>query len=74
MIKAKMTNGDILFGLSAENVKKLVAGKPIMVNLKDMGLEDRKVFIVYGETEDKIYLDMLDAINLDKTKIHIGGK
>lgn len=71
MVKAKMTNGDLVFGLSDENIKRLKAGQPIKVNLKDMGLEDRNVFIVHGESEDKIFEGMLEYIELGKTKIHI---
>ena len=35
-----------------------------------MGLEDRNILIVYGETEDKIYEDLVDFIDLGETKIH----
>lgn len=70
MLKGKLTNGDIVFGLSKMNLELLQQGKPIVVKLKDMGLEDRKILICYGETEDKIYEDMIDHIDLNKTKIH----
>lgn len=70
MIKAKMTNGDILFGLSEENIKLLKEKKPIVINLKDVGLEERKIIICFGETEDKIFKDLIDFIDLNKTKIH----
>jgi hypothetical protein len=71
MIKAKLNNGDLVFGLSAENIKLLKQGKPISVNLKDMGLEERRIMITYGETEDDIYKEMMPYIDLDKTKIHL---
>lgn len=51
MIKAKLSNGDLVFGLSEENVRRLKEGQPVKINLKDMGLEDRNILIVYGETE-----------------------
>lgn len=70
MIKAKCNDGTLIFGLSKENVSKLQEGKPILINLKDMGLEDRKVIIMYGETEEKMYEDLVDLIDLNKTKIH----
>lgn len=71
MVKAKLNNGDLVFGLSAENVRRLKDGQPISVNLKDMGLEDRRIMITYGETEDDIFKDMLPYIDLDKTKVNI---
>jgi len=71
MIKAKLNNGDLVFGLSKENLTRLEKGEPIVFNLKDMGLEDRRVMITFGETEEKLYEDMLEHIDLNKTKIHI---
>ena len=71
MIKAKMNNGDLVFGLSEENLTILRKKQPILINLKEMGLESRNVIIAYGETEDEIYKEMLEYIDLDKTKIHI---
>ena len=67
MIKAKLTNGDLLFGISAENVKRLKLGQPIAFNLKDMGLEDRKVMIVYGETEQDIMAELINEDHVDTT-------
>lgn len=67
MIKAKLTNGDLLFGISAENVKRLKIGQPIAFNLKDMGLEDRKVMIVYGETEQDIMAELINEDHVDTT-------
>jgi predicted ThiF/HesA family dinucleotide-utilizing enzyme len=71
MIKATLNNGDLVFGLSEENIKRLKAGQPIAFNLKDMGLEERRVLITYGETEEDIYKEMTPYIDLDKTKIHL---
>lgn len=73
MIKAKCNDGTLIFGLSKENVDRLKQGKPILINLKDMGLEDRQVIILYGETEEKMYEDLVDLIDLKKTKIHDEG-
>jgi len=58
MIKAILTSGDLIFGLSKVNIEKLQQGLPILINLKDMGLEDRKIVIIYGETEDEIFKDL----------------
>lgn len=70
MIKAKCNDGTLIFGLSKMNVELLQQGKPIVLNLKDMGLEDRRVIIMYGETEEKMYEDLVDLIDINKTKIH----
>lgn len=71
MIKAKLTNGDLLFGISAENVNRLKKGQPILFNLKDMGLENRKVMIVYGETEQDIMAELINEDHADiTTKFH----
>lgn len=70
MIKAKLNNGDLIFGLSKKNLIRLQKGEPIVFNLKDMGLEDRKVMIAFGETEEQIYEDMIPHIDINKTKFH----
>jgi hypothetical protein len=67
MIKAKLTNGDLLFGISAENVRRLKNNEPIVFNLKTMGLEDRKVMIVYGETEQDIMAELINEDHVDTT-------
>ena len=69
MIKATLSNGDLVFGLSKENLTRLEKGEPIVFNLKDMGLEDRRVMICFGETEQDLYNDMKEHF-VDKTKIH----
>lgn len=42
------------FGLGRDNVKKLKAGMPIKVDLRDMGGERDSVVIMYGETEQEM--------------------
>jgi hypothetical protein len=74
MIKAKLSNGDLLFGLSKGNIELLQQGKPIVINLKDMGLENRRVMIMYGETEDKIFEELTDFMDLEKTKVNFDTK
>jgi len=51
MLKATLTDGTIVFGLSDENLKRLKAGMPILLNLADLGLESRRVLIFSGKTE-----------------------
>lgn len=49
MIRARLSNGDFLFGIDAENVRRLRNGHPIVVDLTLMGGTD-KFLIMYGET------------------------
>lgn len=53
------------FGLSEENMRLLKEGKPIKVDLTELGLpgkEVRDVFIFYGKTERDMERDMADMI------------
>lgn len=49
MLRARLSNGDFLFGIDAENVKRLKAGKPLVIDLTLMGGRN-KLMICYGET------------------------
>lgn len=70
MIKAKCNDGTLIFGLTKENITRLQQKQPISFNLKEMGLEDREIIIMYEETDEKIYEELVDLIDLKKTKIH----
>ena len=48
----------LMFGLSEMNIQKLKEDKPIFIDLKELGLEGG-VLIFYGETEEKMYADLL---------------
>lgn len=65
MIKAvgNSESGRVLFfGLSRRNVEKLQEGKPIVVDLADLGLRDGGlVVIAFGETEESIKAEVLAA-------------
>jgi hypothetical protein len=65
MIKARATTPlglDLaILGLSAENVMRLTEGKPIKVNLSELGLPAIEVVIAYGDTEDSIRGEFLAA-------------
>ena len=60
MIKAHLSDGSFLMGLSALNVQKLKEGLPIVFDGRPFGLSGQ-VIIVYGETEDQIMKDFLMA-------------
>lgn len=56
MIKATLhtDKGTIaLIGLTKENVNFIQSGKPMPLDLREMGLNDR-VLVVYGETDTSI--------------------
>lgn len=63
MIKARAETDSgpvIILGLSAENVKRLMDGHPIKVEVGDIDrrLDGVKISIVYGKTEIDIVKDM----------------
>lgn len=49
MLRARTNNGIFILGIDAENVKRLKAGKPILVSLAELGGQD-DVLICYGDT------------------------
>lgn len=54
MIKARLNNGNVIFGITYENVKRLKQGKPIKISMKELGLGDKEIFIMYGKDEQAI--------------------
>jgi hypothetical protein len=57
MIRARLSDGRFLFGLDAENVRRLVNGQPIAIELEPMGGTD-KILIMFGQT----YGDILNEL------------
>lgn len=57
MLRARTTDGTFILGLDAENVRRLQAGKPILVSLGQIGGTD-DVLIVYGETIEAIAAEL----------------
>lgn len=80
MIKFAANKGNrriLGFGLSRANIEKLTAGQPIHVWLDEMGLEKTDLFIFFGETEEQMQKDLLEAgceLPTDPGKIHIDPK
>lgn len=72
MIKFKLTTDDgevkLGFGITQENVKLLKQGKPIYVDLNEMGIA-AKLMIMYGETEAQIVKQLKPYIG-EETVIH----
>jgi hypothetical protein len=49
MLRIRMSNGLFVFGLDAENIRRLVNGEPIHIELEQLGGTD-KILIMAGET------------------------
>lgn len=58
MIKARLSNGTIVLGLSARNLERLKGGEPILFDGRRFGFAGN-VAILYGETEEAIAKDLL---------------
>lgn len=48
----------VILGLSGENMTRLMAKEPILLDLADLGLPPTMVAIVGGKTEDDIAADL----------------
>jgi hypothetical protein len=58
-------------GISAENVKRLKDGKPLCVNVAEMGLAvNGSIVVFYGDTEQTLYESIKEFIGPD-TKVNI---
>lgn len=62
MIKAKLSNGDLILGLSEMNLQRLREGKPIVFDARPMGY-DGNIGIIYGKTEQTMLDDINNAID-----------
>lgn len=62
MLKAR-SGDDLIFGLSALNVEKLMEGKPIAIDLRELGLPKGRVMIFYGKTEQDMKAE-LEAVGM----------
>ena len=49
MLRARLSNGLFILGLDAENIRRLMAGRPIVVSLAQLGGTD-DVAIMYGDS------------------------
>lgn len=58
MIKARLSNGGLILGITKENVERLQQGKPIKVEHAEIGTTSGDIFIVYGDTAQ----DLMDQL------------
>lgn len=56
----------IIFGLTEENIKRLKDGKPIHVDLKEMGMPMGSLTIFYGPTEDIMETQLMQMLMSDE--------
>lgn len=66
MIKARAGNA-IVLGLSKINLDRLKEGKPIAFDGKEIGIPNRRIFIMYGETELEIIHELEEVTGNGKT-------
>lgn len=60
MLRARLSNGQFILGLDAENIRRLQAGQPIMICLAEMGGTD-DVIIMAGDTLEDIARELEEA-------------
>lgn len=66
--KADGQDGPLLgFGLSENNVRELKKGRPISVDLREMGLPGGRLMIFWGETEAAMAEELREFIGPDTT-------
>lgn len=61
-----LANKHVILGLSDINLELLRQGKPIKLNLSELGLPDQPIFIIHGETEQKMkeqFKEFIDPFN-----------
>lgn len=54
MIKARLTNGNVILGITNQNIKMLKQGKPMKIDMKELHLGDKTIYIMYGKDEKAI--------------------
>lgn len=60
MLKARLTNGIFVLGIDANNIKRLMEKKPILVSLAELGGTD-DVLIMAGESIEEMVRDLEEA-------------
>ena len=57
MLKAR-SGENLIFGLSLRNVQLLMDGKPISIDLRDLGMKEGRVLLFYGATEEAMKAEL----------------
>lgn len=69
MIKMVVAGPDkplLVLGLSGENMTRLMANEPVLLDTAALGLPPMKIVIVGGRTEDSILADLRQHFGLGK--------
>jgi hypothetical protein len=62
----KLRAGDtLMFGLSDLNLERLKAGKPILIDLRELGFPQGQVVIFHGKTEADMKRELVELIGPD---------
>lgn len=62
----KFRTDDLIgFGLSDKNILKLKNGKPIIIDMTELGVKGKKVMIFYGKTEIDMQKELSEFITKD---------
>lgn len=59
----------IVFGLTNKDIAYVECGKSITYKMDEFGLVGKSFFVFNGRTEESMYIEMLDLIDLEKTKM-----
>lgn len=63
----------VIFGLSKENIRRIQADEPIMVELEQWNLPGVKVMIFAGDTEESMATELAALIGPD-TKVSVDDR
>ncbi|MFF7966728.1 hypothetical protein ACFZC3_15350 [Streptomyces sp. NPDC007903] len=59
----------VVLGLSNENMARLMADEPIIVQLADLGLKPMKILVMGGRTEDTLAAQLTERFGSARTTI-----
>lgn len=73
MIKAVLRESTgapvVVLGLSGENMARLMANEPIVVQVADLGLKPMKILLMGGKDEETIAAQLTEAYGQPRTTI-----
>lgn len=73
MIKALLREATgapvVVLGLSGENMARLMADEPIVVQVAELGLKPMKILIVGGRTEEAIAAKLAEQLGQRRTTV-----
>lgn len=72
MVKAKLTDGSVLFGLTAENCRRMLAGQPIVFNMSSIGMPPCGIVIIAAE-DNVALLKVVEEAGLLTAETKIAG-